>query len=71
MEDNDLKRNGSGYVDPTAYKAIKNVEKRPRGEDFERYNRVIRLIFAVCELAGFHVENRIVLKDKKTGRIWK
>lgn len=23
----DLKRNGSGYVDPTAYEALKNVQK--------------------------------------------
>lgn len=24
--DNELKRNGSGYYDPTAYKAMKNLE---------------------------------------------
>lgn len=71
MKDEDIKKNGSGYADPTAYEAIKLAEKRPQNKDFERYNRVIRLIFELCELAGFHVENRIVLKDKKTGRIWR
>ena len=25
----------------------------------------------ICELSGFHIEERIIVKDKKTGRIWK
>ena len=28
MKDKDLLKNGSGYKDPTAYKAIKNVDRR-------------------------------------------
>lgn len=28
--DNDIRRNGSGYVDPTAYKAIRNATKEER-----------------------------------------
>lgn len=28
-------------------------------------------IFNICELSGFHVEERIVIKDNKTGRIWR
>lgn len=26
--ENDIRRNGSGYVDPTAYKAIRNARKK-------------------------------------------
>lgn len=62
----ELKKNGSGYTDPTAYKAIQKVEK-----ESERFHRLLNTIFYICDLAGFHVEGRIVLKDKETGRIWK
>jgi hypothetical protein len=62
----ELKRNGSGYYDPTAWKAISNIEK-----DAERFRKVLNAIFVVCDLAGFHVEGRITLRDKKTGKIWR
>ena len=64
--DNELKRNGSGYIDPTAYEAIKNVE----ADSEERHAKCIHTIWHICELAGFKIENRIVLSDKKTGKVW-
>lgn len=67
MNDIDLRRNGSGYYDPTAYAAIKNIETKEE-EDF---HRLLGTIFYICELAGFHIENRIVLKDLRSGRVWK
>lgn len=66
MSDNDLKKNLSGYSDPTAYEAIKNVEV-----ECGRFNKLLHTIFYICELAGFEIEGRIVLRDKKTGHIWK
>lgn len=70
--DSDIRKNGSGYYDPTAYGAIKNLDKpKKKSKDLERYEKLIKLIFEVCELAGFHLESRIVVKDKKTGRIWR
>lgn len=65
--DKDLSRNGSGYYDPTAYKAMKRVEadERKYGRDYERFYNLLNTIFYICELAGFHVEGRIVLTDKK------
>lgn len=62
----DLKRNGSGYYDPTAYKAITQAEK-----EGERFYKLLNTIFNICDLAGFHVEGRIVLKDKETGKVWR
>ena len=62
----DLKRNGSGYYDPTAYKAITKAEK-----ESERFHKLLNTIFNICDLAGFHVEGRIVLKDKETGKVWR
>lgn len=66
MGDNDLRRNGSGYVDPTAYEAIKSVDNVEK-----RVKKLMRVIFAMCDLAGFHLEERIVLRDKRTGEIYK
>lgn len=59
------KLNGSGCKDLTAYEAIKNIE------DETRVNKLLATIFNVCELAGFRVENRIVLKDKRSGKVWR
>lgn len=68
----ELKRNGSGYIDPTAYKAIKNVDKEIKEENRDdRFYKLLDTIFSICDLAGFHVEGRIVLKDKTTGKIWR
>lgn len=59
-------RNSEGYLDLTAYEAMKNVDR-----DEERFHRFLDTIFSICELAGFHIEERIVIKDKKTGRVWR
>lgn len=73
MNDNEIRRNGSGYYDPTAYEAIKNTEIKERSFDKsdEKFYKLLNSIFDICELAGFHVENRIVLKEKETGKIWR
>ena len=66
MKDRELKRNGSGYYDPTAYKDIKKVDSEE-----ERFQRLLATIFYICENAGFHIEERMVIKDVKTGRVWR
>lgn len=66
MADQNLRKNSEGYADPTAYEAIKNVEK----ED-ERFHKLLHTIFYLCELAGFQVEGRIVLVDKRNGKVWR
>lgn len=63
---NDLRKNHSGYSDPTAYAAITKVDK-----EMERRNKVLHIVHDICELSGFQIEERIVLKDKKTGKIWR
>lgn len=37
----------------------------------ERFHRLLHTLFYLCELADFEIEGRIVLIDKKTGRIWR
>ena len=59
------KLNGSGCKDLTAFEAIRNVESE------ERFNKLLKTIKNVCELSGFRLEERIVLRDKKTGKVWR
>jgi hypothetical protein len=67
MNDRDLRKNTEEYSDPTAYEAIKNVDE----EEYERFHKLLHTIFYICDVAGFEIEGRIVLVDKKTGRIWR
>lgn len=60
------RKNSEGYSDPTAFEALRNINK----ED-ERFHKLLRTIFYLCELAGFEIEGRVVLIDKKTGRVWR
>lgn len=65
-KNDDIRKNGSGYSDPTAYKAIKNAELEET-----RFQKLLDTIFNICELSGFHIEERIIIKDKRTGKIWR
>ena len=58
-------KNHEGYSDPTAARAMRNIEAD------DRYKKVISTMLNVASLAGFHVEERIVLVDKRTGRGYK
>jgi len=61
-----LKKNTEGYFDPTAYEAIRNVDK-----ESIKFHRLLETIFYICDIAGFKIEERIVVRNKKTGRIWR
>lgn len=63
---NNPRCNAEGYSDPTAFEALRNLER----ED-ERFHRLLYTLFYLCELADFEIEGRIVLIDKRTGRIWR
>lgn len=56
------RRNAEGYSDPTAYEALKNDE---------RFHRLLHTLFYLCELADFEIEGRIILVDKRNGRVWR
>ena len=69
MNDGNLSKNGSNYYDGTAACAIRNAD-RPSVDEEMRFKKFLGTIFNLCELSGFHIENRLVVKDKKTGRIY-
>lgn len=60
------KKNAEGYGDPTAYEALQKIDK-----DEERFHRLLYTIFYLCELAGFQLEGRIILTDKRSGKTWR
>lgn len=64
----ELKRNGSGYYDETAYKAIKRIEGAMRGEIYEYTlsNNEIRKVLVVSsnERAQDNIFNFIMLVDE-------
>lgn len=66
MNDRELRKNASGYSDPTAYRAIKNIDR----ED-DNFHKLLHTIFNICELSGFRIEGRIVLVDEVTGKVWR
>lgn len=74
-EDNRLKRNNSGAYDLTAYVAIKradeDLERKRQEEERQKRFKLIGIIQRLCDICGYSVEERIVLKDKETGRIWR
>jgi hypothetical protein len=66
MNDRDPRKNASGCPDTTAYEAIKNIDK-----ENERFYKLLHGIFDMCELAGFRIQGRIVLRDQKSGKVWR
>ena len=62
----DPRKNSEGYFDETAYEAIRHIE-----DDDERFHKLLWIIREICSLAGFRIEGRIALTDKKTGKTWK
>lgn len=65
----DPRRNASHYMDLTAYEAIEKVDREADAE--RRYKKLLSTIFYICDLAGFHIENRLEIRDKKTGKVWR
>ena len=62
----ELRKNGSGYDDPTAYQAIKNISAEEM-----RFKKFIKTIRYICELSGFTLEHHIIVRDQQTGKVCK
>lgn len=68
-------RNDEYYADPTAGKVIEDLEKQEpdpkKAEDTERMDRSLSIAKSAFKLAGFEVVGRIVLRNVRTGRIYR
>lgn len=61
-----IHKNGEGYPDPTAAKAIKEADKPP--EQIAWFVKTVKALAAVFDL---EIIDRIQIRDKKTGRIYR
>ena len=65
--------NDSGCPDPTAYEAIKHIqkeEKRLNRVDVDAHT-VVTTIKNILELSGFELVERVQIRHKKTGKIFR
>lgn len=69
MADRDLKRNSEGYVDPTAYAALKSISRDEKVEKKAAY--LISIFKFIARESGFELMNRIELRHKQSGRTFR
>lgn len=67
---NSLKRNGEGYIDPTAYAGMKSVVKSENESD-QKAAELIKVLKFIIRSCGFELITRIQIKEIKTGRTYK
>ena len=60
----DVSKNTSVYSYPTAAEAITHAD-----EAYDRFNKLLGIIFKLCDISGFHLESKIIVRDNKTGKI--
>ena len=58
--------NNSGCKDPTAYAATK-----PISEEERRVSELVKVLKYIIKIAGFEPINRIELRCKKSGRMYR
>lgn len=63
MGNKSLKRNASGYSDPTAYEAILKVDKINN----EKISNILEDIFEVCKEHGVYIYGSVSFVDRYTG----
>lgn len=66
----DPRKNAEGYADLTAYNGMKKVVREEDDADKRAFELVGVLKF-IIRTAGFELTERIQLKDKRTGRVYR
>lgn len=69
MADYGINRNSEGYVDPTAYAALKSIANDEKTEKKAAY--LLSVLKFIIRESGFELVNRIELKHRQTGRIFR
>lgn len=65
MKNRNDKYNSSGCKDLTAYQALRNIESE------QRLKKFLKEVFKLSDKYGFHVDERIVVTDRRTGKKWR
>ena len=63
MPDYGMRKNKEGYNDPTAYKAISNIQKE---EQQRRATELMNVLKYIIDKSGFELAARIQLREKRT-----
>lgn len=66
---NDLKYNAEGYIDLTAYAALKSIINDEKAEKKAAY--LVSVLKFIIKESGFDLMNRIELRHKQTGRVFR
>lgn len=69
MFDN-LRKNSEGYSDPTAYEGLKPIIAEENNLCKE-VSTLISVLKFIIDKSGFELVNRIEIKDRKTGRVFR
>ena len=70
MIENDLRKNGSGYADPTAYAGMKSTVKSENETD-RKAAELIKVLKFIIRSCGFELITRIQVKETKSGKEYK
>lgn len=65
--------NNSGCPDPTAYEALKRIQKEERKLHLvdDDAHKVVTTIKNILDLAGFEMVERIQIRHKKSGKVYR
>lgn len=67
-------KNADGYNDPTVDRVFANIEKKPMSEQdvraLARIKHLMKIVRFTAGEFGFDIEERVVLRDKQTGKVW-
>lgn len=63
--ENEFALNAEHYQDPTAGKALANIESQ------ERAKKLFSVLLYIIKTSGFELEERIQIRDRRTGKIYK
>lgn len=63
-------RNNEGYPDPTASVAVGSMHKEEHEVDKRAYD-LVKVLKFIIRAAGFELVERMQLKDRKSGRVYK
>lgn len=70
-----IHKNAEGYADPTVGQAEENLRNAQKMREISDKAVTVSLLAhtvrQIAELAGFEVVERIVLREKKTGKVWR
>lgn len=69
---NELKRNSSGCYDPTAGQALEHVLFEEEIKEIDDIAcKLVHIVKLVLDIWGFELAERVKIRHRKTGRVYK